>query len=141
VLTTEANGRATDNLEKALEIGMANARRDEYRRRQRHPADPVDVGELDERVAAPGALDPHEFAERREAVRVLFHETRGALTERQLAVLMLRDVLNWSPREVCRELGISHRLYREERPRALRVAQAELAARLAPDSQPALEAA
>jgi RNA polymerase sigma-70 factor (ECF subfamily) len=77
---------------------------------------------LEQRQRTPAAIDAHlepypdvllepetpeGEAERREAVGLAFVAAMQLLSPRQRAVLILRDVLDWSAREVADALGVS----------------------------------
>jgi hypothetical protein len=78
------------------------------------------------------APDPAEFAERHETARYLF-EAIGTLTERQSRILLLRDVCELPPDDVCRLLGIGSTTYRHEHAVACRKACARVAELLSGD--------
>jgi RNA polymerase sigma factor (sigma-70 family) len=124
VLETERRGRRTRNLEHALRWGIHNAWLEECRRRRRRPAtsleDATEVVYL-----ASSASDPSELIERREAASYVF-EAVGMLTERQMRIVLLRDVCELKPDEVCEHLSITRRTYRQDHARGLR----EITARL-----------
>ena len=126
-LETERRGRPTRNVEARLRCNIQNAWLEEQRRRRRRPA--VSLEEVTEATLASASYaavpDPAELAERRETARYLF-EAIGTLTERQRKVLLLRDVGELAPAEVCRRLGIGSTTYRHEHAVAWRKACARV---------------
>jgi RNA polymerase sigma-70 factor (ECF subfamily) len=57
--------------------------------------------------AQPGADDPADIAESRESVRLAFATALRHLPPRQLAVLILHDVLSWSAADVAQLLDVT----------------------------------
>jgi RNA polymerase sigma factor (sigma-70 family) len=112
LLETERKGRRTRNLEHAMRWGIHNTWREECRRRRRRPTTPLDETPDAALFTAP-APDPGELLERLEAARYLF-EAMGTLTERQSRILLLRDVYELKPAEVCQRLRITRRTYRHD---------------------------
>jgi RNA polymerase sigma factor (sigma-70 family) len=124
VLDGERHGRPVRDLEYALRWSMRNCWLEECRRRRRRPTVALDD-------CAPSALkltgaDPAEQLERLEAARRLL-EAASKLDRLSWQVVLLRDVWDQPPAEVCDALRISRRRYRTEHARALNAIHAELA--------------
>lgn len=110
------------DLKGALSWEVSNSWRMELRRRGRRPSVPLE--ECPESIHP--VSDPAAQAEATEAARTLF-ELVGSMPQRRRQVLLLRDAWGLSPQDVCRQLGISRRTYREEHARGLKELFAKLA--------------
>lgn len=118
----------TRNLEGALRWGILNTWREECRRRRRHPVAALDDAPEAALMGSEHA-SPSAYIERLEAARYLF-EAVGSLTERQRMIVLLADVWDVRPGEVCAELGVSERTYQRDHARALAVIASHVAALL-----------
>lgn len=116
------SGRPVRNLEHFLRWEVANSWKMEFRRRRRRPSVPLDdcpVRALDNALAP----DPAEQVEHRAELLELI----GSMELRRRQVLLLRDACGHTPAEVCRVLGITRHVYREEHAEAIKEIHARAA--------------
>lgn len=141
VLAAERSNKPVRNLEHALRWGLANAWREECRRRHRHPISALDEEALRGHPAA-SQPDACEQAEQREVARYL-SSLAQIVGELPWQIVYLRRAAGLSPAEVCARLGISERRYRTEHARAVKTIctslAEDLAARECVSRRPALQ--